>query len=167
MIHTADTRAARRENVSISQTIVDTLLGGSGLRGVQNRQLDAQRLHVADELLHARPIECDRASASAPKGGSRRRISRVVLWFGKIMILTYAGWLLQCAALSGDLLFNKNKLRAGPQSLFHSQAEAGPQQARRNFRLWGRLETISMNIRGYLLALDDLGNGAPPHCDFR
>ena len=73
MIHTADTRAARRDNVSISQTIVDTLLGGSGLRGVQNRQLDAQRLHVADELLHARPIGCDRASALPPKGGSRRR----------------------------------------------------------------------------------------------
>jgi len=74
--------------VSISQTIVGTLLGGSGLRGVQNWQLDTQRLHVADELFHARPIGRGRASASAPSGGSRRRISRVVLWLGKIKIFT-------------------------------------------------------------------------------
>ncbi len=43
-------------------------------------------------------------------------------------------------------------------------AAAGPKKFEALLR-W--LETISMNMRGYFLGLDDLGNGAPPHCDFR
>ena len=37
----------------------------------------------------------------------------------------------------------------------------------RKMSLFWSLETFSMKIRGYLLDLDDLGNGAPPSCDFR